>query len=52
MAAEPAAADYRGGVCGNIKAQAELKDADAFDLMSAMAEKSPPGAGGGPSPRR
>ncbi len=37
---------FRDEVCGDIRARAEKEDADAFDLMSAMAESSPPGAGG------
>ena len=37
---------FRDELCGNIRARAEQEDADAFDLMSAMAGKSPPGAGG------
>ena len=37
---------FRDELCGDIRARAELEDADAFDLMSAMAESSPPGAGG------
>jgi len=37
---------FRDELCGNVTARAEAEDADAFDLMSAMAEKSPPGAGG------
>ncbi len=37
---------FRDELCGNIRSRAELEEADAFDLMSALAEKSPPGAGG------
>ena len=37
---------FRDELCGNLRAQAKLEDADAFDLMSALAEKSGPGAGG------
>ena len=37
---------FRDELCGNIRSRAALEEADAFDLMSALAEKSPPGAGG------
>ena len=37
---------FRDELCGNIRSRAELEETDAFDLMSALAEKSPPGAGG------
>ena len=37
---------FRDEACGNIREEARKTDADAFDLMSALAEKSPPGAGG------
>ena len=37
---------FRDELCRDIRDRAEAADADAFDLMSGMAEQSPPGAGG------
>ncbi len=37
---------FRDELSGDIRARAEAENADAFDLMSALAESSPPGAGG------
>ena len=37
---------FRDELCGDIRARAEAENADAFDLMSGLAETSPPGAGG------
>ena len=37
---------FRDELCGDIRDRARLENADAFDLMSARAETSPPGAGG------
>ena len=37
---------FRDELCGDIREQALRQDADAFDLMSALAEQSPPGANG------
>ena len=37
---------FRDELCRDVRAKAELEEADAFDRMSELAAKSPPGAGG------